>query len=40
MNNSFINKKSNNPKDEKLDWSLIQLDIKNKLGIDIYESWL
>ena len=40
MNNSFTNKKSNNLKTEKLDWSLIQSEIKNKLGTDIYESWL
>jgi chromosomal replication initiator protein len=40
MNNSFINKKSNNLKSEKFDWSLIQSEIKNKLGTDIYESWL
>ena len=29
-----------NLKSEKLNWSLIQNDIKNKLGLDIYESWL
>ena len=40
MNNSFINKKSNNLKSEKFDWSLIQSEIKTKLGTDIYESWL
>ena len=40
MNNSFINKKSNNLKSGKLNWSLIQSELKNKLGIDIYESWL
>ena len=37
MNNSFINK---NTKSDKLDWNLIQTEIKNKLGQDIYESWL
>ena len=40
MNNTFINKNHNNLKSEKLDWSLIQADMKNKLGQDIYESWL
>ena len=37
MNNSFINK---NLKSEKLNWNLIQIEMKNKLGQDIYESWL
>ena len=40
MNNSIINKKQNDLKSEKLDWSLIQTEMKNKLGLDIYESWL
>ena len=40
MNNSLINKKLNNLKSENLDWCLIQSDLKNKLGIDIYDSWL
>ena len=25
---------------EALDWAVVQKDMKNKLGIDIYESWL
>ena len=37
MNNSNINK---NFKPKNLDWSLIQSGMKNKLGKDIYESWL
>ena len=37
MNNTFTNK---NFKSEKLDWNLVQIEIKNKLGSDIYESWL
>ena len=37
MNNSFTNK---NLKSENLDWNLIQSDMKNKLGPEIYESWL
>ena len=40
MNNSFTNKNISNLKTEKLDWSLIQSEMKNKLGLDIYESWL
>ena len=40
MINSIINKKQNDLKSEKLDWSLIQTEMKNKLGLDIYESWL
>ena len=40
MSNSNINKNLKNFKTEKFDWSLIQTDMKNKLGLDIYESWL
>ena len=40
MNNTFTNKNLNNEKPPKLDWKLIQLEMKNKLGLDIYESWL
>ena len=40
MNNSFSNKKINDLKSENLDWNLIQSDLKNKLGAEIYESWL
>ncbi len=39
MNNS-INKKQNVTKSDKLNWNLIQTEMKNKLGLDIYESWL
>ena len=38
MNNT--NKNLNNLKSENLDWNLIQTEMRNKLGIDIYESWL
>ena len=38
MSNTFINKNLNNIKLEKLDWSLIQSEMKIKLGIEIYES--
>ena len=37
MNNSKIN---NNLNSESLNWNLIQAEMKNKLGKDIYESWL
>ena len=37
MNNSFKNKNLNI---EILDWTLIQSEIKKKLGLEIYESWL
>ena len=37
MNNSKINKKSI---DVTLNWNTVQADMKNKLGLDVYESWL
>ena len=40
MSNSTINKNLNNLKTEILDWSMIQLQMKNKLGQEVYESWL
>jgi len=40
MSNSIINKNFTNLKSNNLDWSLIQNEMKNKLGQDIYESWL
>ena len=40
MNNTSKNKNSLNVNPNKLDWELIQIDMKNKLGLDIYESWL
>ncbi len=40
MNKSNINKNYNNPKIESLDWKLVQDQMKSKLGLDIYESWL
>jgi len=40
MNNSIKNKDLNKLKSANLDWNLIQSEMKNKLGIDIYESWL
>ena len=40
MNNSIKNKNTNDLKAVKLDWNLFQIELKNKLGVDIYESWL
>ncbi len=40
MNNSYTNKNLKDFKPNKLDWNLIQSEMKNKLGLDIYESWL
>ena len=37
-NNTTQNLK--NTSSESLDWAAIQKDMKNKLGSDIYESWL
>ena len=40
MNNSYTNKNLNTLNSNKLDWTLIQNEMKNKLGLDVYESWL
>ena len=41
MNNkNILNKKEEEFSLKKLDWSIVQADMKNKLGGDIYESWL
>ncbi len=40
MNNIVTNKNINNLQSKKLDWNLIQIEMKTKLGQDIYESWL
>ena len=37
MSNSFKNKNLNT---ESLDWNIIQSEMKTKLGLEIYESWL
>ena len=37
MNNTIINK---DLKHQELDWSVIQSQMKDKIGIEIYESWL
>tara|TARA_A100001015_G_scaffold255672_1_gene297256 strand:+ start:529 stop:1944 length:1416 start_codon:yes stop_codon:yes gene_type:complete len=38
--NTFKNKNFNNPKPKKIDWISIQNEMKNKLGLEVYESWL
>ena len=40
MSNSYKNKTLDNPKALTLDWDNVQTQIKNKLGVEIYESWL
>ena len=40
MNKTFINKTPDNLNSETLDWKLVQTQMKNKLGLEIYESWL
>jgi chromosomal replication initiator protein len=40
MSNNNIKQNLKNVSSEGLDWSVIQKDMKNKLGSDIYESWL
>ena len=40
MNNSFTKKDLNNIKSNSFNWEIIQSDLKNKLGLEVYESWL
>ena len=40
MNNNFINKNLDNERIDNLDWVSIQEQMKTKLGLEIYESWL
>ena len=40
MSNNNTTQNLKNISSEVLDWALIQKDMKNKLGNDIYESWL
>ena len=40
MNTSYTNKNFSNSKVETFNWLTIQTEMKNKLGADIYESWL
>ena len=37
---NILNKKTENFSTKKIDWSNVQQDMKEKLGNDIYESWL
>ena len=39
-NKNILNKNTENFISTKLDWSVIQAEMRNKLGNDIYESWL
>ena len=40
MSNNFSNNNIQSLKSSNIDWSLLQNDMKLKLGKDIYESWL
>ena len=40
MNKSTNTQNINNFKTENFDWKIVQSEMKNKLGLDIYESWL
>ena len=40
MNNNNLSKNPENFSVTKIDWKVIQNDMKNKMGNDIYESWL
>ena len=40
MKNIYKNKELRKYKSEKLDWNLIQNEMKRKLGSEVYESWL
>ena len=40
MNKSIITKKINNSQPVSFEWKLVQTEMKNKLGLDVYESWL
>tara|TARA_B100000945_G_scaffold219808_1_gene177498 strand:- start:311 stop:1723 length:1413 start_codon:yes stop_codon:yes gene_type:complete len=40
MSNNNISKNLKNNSSQILDWSIIQKDMKSKMGIDIYDSWL
>ena len=40
MNNTFTKNNLNQINADRLDWELVKSEMKNKLGSDIYESWL
>jgi len=39
-NKNILNKNTENFTSTKLDWSIIQAEMRNKLGNEVYESWL
>ena len=40
MSKSFVNHNLDNSKLETLNWAVIQTEMRNQLGNEIYESWL
>ena len=40
MNKSYNNKNLESYNSKEFNWSLIQVEMKNKLGLDVFESWL
>ena len=40
MNNNILNQETQNFSERKLDWPVIQSEMKNKFGKDIFESWI
>ena len=40
MENTYKNQDLNKSKLNKLDWELVQNDMRKKLGSEVYESWL
>ena len=40
MNKSTIKKNIKSFKSENFDWKSVQSEMKNKLGLDVYQSWL
>ena len=40
MKNNILNQKVDNFTSKKIDWPLIQNEMKHKFGKDIYESWI
>ena len=40
MNNTFAKENIKDVKPDSIDWGLVQKEMKSKLGVDIYDSWL
>ena len=40
MNKSFKNNNLQSYNSKEFNWNLIQVEMKNKLGLDVFESWL